>query len=299
MEGFQNVLTMSKQKLDLSERIQVESFLTSQSPRIVIIAAAKVGGINANNKFPAEFIHENLMIQNNIIHGAHLANVEKLIFLGSSCIYPKLSPQPMEEKSLLTGQLEPTNEPYAIAKIAGIKMCESYNRQYGCDFRSLMPTNLYGPNDNFDIENSHVIPSIIYKLHNAKQKNLEYVEIWGTGKPKREFLHVDDLASAVLFVMGLEKEFYQDNTEMMTSHVNIGSGQELMISELSELIAQIIGYEGSIKFNSEMPDGTPRKLLDTSLIESMGWRSSINLEKGLASTYDWFCKNIDSIRGSK
>ena len=298
-KGFNNILTLTKSELDLSDRINVETLLKSESPKMVIIAAAKVGGIHANNSFPAEFIHQNLVIQNNIIHGSYLANIEKLIFLGSSCIYPKLSKQPMNEGSLLSGQLEPTNEPYAIAKIAGIKMCESYNRQYGCDFRSLMPTNLYGPNDNFDIENAHVIPAMLYKFHYAKENKLNSVEIWGTGKPKREFLHVDDLAAAVLFILGLERKSYQMNTKPMTSHINVGSGHEIMISELAEIISDVVGYKGKILFNTEMPDGTPRKLLDTSLINDIGWSSSIDLENGLHSTYDWFCSNIDSIRNSK
>ncbi len=295
-QGFKNILILPRKELDLLNRANVEAFLKSEKPRIVITAAAKVGGIYANDNFPAEFIHENLTIQNNIIHGAYLANVEKLIFLGSSCIYPKLSSQPMSEDILLSGQLEPTNEPYAIAKIAGIKMCESYNRQYGCDFRSLMPTNLYGPNDNFDTKNAHVIPAMLYKFHNAKINKLKSVEIWGTGKPKREFLHVDDLASAVLYILGLEKESYQMNTKPMTSHINVGSGNEIMISELAEIIMDVVGFKGEILFNTEMPDGTPRKLLDTSLINKMGWRSSIELEDGLHSTYDWLCSNLESIR---
>ncbi len=298
-KGFKNILTLPRSELDLSEATHVEKFLELELPRVVIIAAAKVGGINANNSFPAEFIHENLMIQNNIIHGAYLSNVEKLIFLGSSCIYPKLSVQPMNESSLLSGQLEPTNEPYAIAKIAGIKMCESYNRQYGCDFRSLMPTNLYGPNDNFDIENAHVIPAMLQKFHHAKKNKLDSVEIWGTGKPKREFLHVDDLASAVLFILQLEKESYQMNTKPMTSHINVGSGHEIKVSELAEIILDVVGYKGKIVFNTAMPDGTPRKLLDTSLLNNMGWSSSIDLETGLHSTYDWLCNNEDTIRSSK
>ena len=258
------------------------------------MAAANVGGIHANNTYPAEFIYQNLMIQNNIIHSAFLSGVKKLLFLGSSCIYPKNAKQPMKEEELLTGKLEPTNEPYAIAKIAGIKMCESYNRQYGTshsiDFRSLMPTNLYGPGDNYHPENSHVIPGLINRFHKAKINNLPSVTIWGTGKPKREFLHVDDMADASIYVMNLEKKIYEKQIKPI-SHINIGSGMELTIKELAETIKEILNYKGKIYFDTNKLDGSPRKLIDSSRLNSLGWRPKINLKEGLIKTYLHFEKS--------
>ena len=255
---------------------------------MVVLAAAKVGGIRANNTYPAEFIYSNLMIETNIIHEAYRAGVMRLLFLGSSCIYPKFSPAPMSEESLLTGVLEPTNEPYAIAKIAGIKLCESYNRQYGTRYRSLMPTNLYGPGDNFDLENSHVIPALIRKFHEAKRNNEPSVEVWGTGAPCREFLHVDDLAGACVFIMGIDDQAYTTHTQPMLSHINAGTGEDVTIRELAETIREVIGFTGNIIFNPDKPDGSPKKLLNVNLINKMGWKASINLKDGLDQTYDWY-----------
>lgn len=287
-QGFTNIITLSRAKLDLVNQAQVQSFFDEQKPDYVFLAAAKVGGIHANNEYPADFIYENLMIESNIIHAAYLNQVKRLLFLGSSCIYPKLAEQPMSERSLLTGTLESTNEPYAIAKIAGIKLCESYNRQYGCDFRSVMPTNLYGPGDNFHPQNSHVIPALLRRFHEANLNKAEEVEIWGTGSPKREFLHVDDMASASMHVMALPLETYQEQTEPMLSHVNVGTGEDVSIKDLAHLIKDVTGFGGDITFNTEMPDGTPRKLMDVSLLERLGWKATIDLKEGLKQAFEWY-----------
>ncbi len=290
--GCKNILTTPSSELDLTDQASVDSFFDLNSPEIVILAAAKVGGILANNTLRAEFIYNNLMIEANVIHAAFKYGAKKLIFLGSSCIYPKLAPQPIVEESLLTGLLEPTNEPYAIAKIAGIKLCESYHRQYGCDFFSLMPTNLYGTNDNFDLSGSHVIPALIRKFHDAKIKGLDEVEVWGSGTPRREFLFVDDLADAVVFLM--------ENTDASKihgqniSHLNIGSGFDITIGELAELVKKTVGFSGNIRFNTEKPDGTPRKLLDVSRLNDLGWKNKIGLEEGLRLTYDWYLSTRQS-----
>lgn len=289
-----NVVTRSHKELDLLNQAQVEKFLNSEKPDQVILAAAKVGGILANNNFPAEFIYENLMIQNNVIHQSYQAGVEELLFLGSSCIYPRLAEQPMSEEALLTGKLESTNEPYAIAKIAGIKLCESYNRQYGVKYRSVMPTNLYGPGDNFHPENSHVIPALISRFHEAKVEGAEHIEIWGSGNPKREFLHVDDMAEASLFVMDLDQGVYESCTEAMTSHINVGTGIDVSIRELATLLAKITEYQGDIIFDTSKPDGSPRKLLNVSRLAKLGWQSKIDLETGLSNAYQWFVDNLSS-----
>ena len=291
------IVTRNRNELDLMSQKDVANFFQTQSIDQVYLAAAKVGGIVANNTYPADFIYENLMIQSNIIHSAHMAGVQKLLFLGSSCIYPKHADQPMAEKSLLTGTLEATNEPYAIAKIAGIKLCESYNRQYGRDYRSVMPTNLYGPNDNFHLHNSHVIPGLIRRFHEAKQNKSKEVVAWGTGKPMREFLYVDDMAAASIHVMQLENSIYQENTELMLSHINVGSGDDCSIRELVETIAKVVGYGGAISFDTSKPDGTPRKLMDVSRLNSLGWQYKVSLEDGLALSYDWFLENQHNYRG--
>ena len=281
----------SSRELDLTNQQQVKDFFAGEKIDEVYLAAAKVGGIWANNEFPADFIYQNLMIEANVIHQAYQAGVKKLLFLGSSCIYPKLSSQPMTESSLLSGALEATNEPYAISKIAGIKICESYNRQYGCDYRSIMPTNLYGPNDNFHPENSHVIPALLRRIHEAKTNNQPEVIVWGTGNPKREFLHVDDMADAAIHVMNLEKKALKDTTKPMMSHINIGTGHDYSIKHLVDLIIEVVGYQGKIIFDATKPDGTPRKLLDVSLINSLGWHASIPFKDGLKNTYQWFLDN--------
>lgn len=286
----------SRKELDLLSQSAVAEFFATENIDEVYLAAAKVGGIVANNTYPAEFIHQNLMIQCNIIHGAHLAGVQNLLFLGSSCIYPKLAEQPMTESALLTGTLEPTNEPYAIAKIAGIKLCESYNRQYGRNYRSVMPTNLYGPNDNFHPENSHVIPALLRRFHEAKLNDLPEVVAWGSGKPMREFLHVDDMAAASIYVMNLDQATYDDNTQEMLSHINVGTGVDCTIRELVETVAKVVGYEGSIAFDATKPDGAPRKLMDVSRLKDLGWEYSISLEQGLANSYQWFLENQDNFR---
>ncbi|WP_430414950.1 GDP-L-fucose synthase [Marinobacter adhaerens] len=296
-DGDYDIVTRSRNEVDLLDQSAVREFLVSEQVDEVYLAAAKVGGIHANNSFPAEFIYENLMIECNVVHAAHQAGVQKLLFLGSSCIYPKFAEQPMKEDALLTGTLEPTNEPYAIAKIAGIKLCESYNRQYGRDYRSVMPTNLYGPNDNFHPENSHVIPALIRRFHEAVQAGDPEVVIWGSGKPMREFLHVDDMADASVHVMNLEAGSYQANTQPMLSHINVGTGVDCTIRELAETIARVTGFEGRLVFDSSKPDGTPRKLMDVSRLKSLGWQASISLEDGLASAYEWFRHNVDSVRG--
>ncbi|NWF35531.1 GDP-L-fucose synthase [Mariprofundus sp. KV] len=282
------LVTRTHSELDLIDQSAVRNFFEEESPDIVIVAAAKVGGIHANNSLPAEFIYENLMIECNLIHQAWRGGVKKLLFLGSSCIYPRLAVQPMCEDALLTGTLEPTNEPYAVAKIAGIKLCESYNRQYGTDYRSVMPTNLYGPGDNFHPENSHVVPALIRRFHDAVENGLEEVVIWGSGKPFREFLHVDDMAAASLFVLDLPGEIYQANTEPMLSHINVGSGSEVSIAELASLVAEVTGFDGQIVFDGDKPDGAPRKLMDSSRLAAMGWQASIELKEGLHNAYEWY-----------
>ena len=292
-----NIITASRSDLDLLNQKSVNDFFKQNDINQVYLAAAKVGGIHANSEFPAEFIYENLMIQSNIIHAAHLSDVQQLLFLGSSCIYPKFASQPIQEDSLLSGILESTNEPYAIAKIAGIKLCESYNRQYGRDYRSVMPTNLYGPHDNFHPENSHVIPAMMGRFHNAVINSQKEVVIWGSGKPMREFLHVDDMAAASVHVMNVDHEIYSLNTEPMLSHINVGTGIDCTIKSLAEAIAEVTGFKGELIFDSNMPDGTPRKLMDVSRIKKLGWQSSISLNDGLKKTYEWFIANKNNIRG--
>ena len=285
-----NLITKSHRELDLRNQKDVLDFLTKEKPDEVILAAAKVGGIYANEKYPGEFIYDNLQIQNNVINGSHLTNVNKLLFLGSSCIYPKLANQPMKENYLLTGSLEPTNEPYAIAKIAGIKMCESYNRQYNRDYRAIMPTNLYGPGDNYHPLNSHVVPALIRKIHFGKINSLDIVSIWGTGNQKREFLFVEDMAKASIFIHNIEENLYKKKTLAQLSHINIGTGEDITIRNLAEKIKQIIEYKGKLRFDNSKPDGAPRKLLDTSLIKSLGWIHETNLEEGLKKSYEDFLK---------
>ena len=290
------LITRTSAELDLTDQAAVRDFMVQERPNQVILAAAKVGGIIANNSYPGQFIYENLMIECNVIHQAYAAGVRKLLQLGSSCIYPKLADQPMREDALLTGTLEPTNEPYAVAKIAGIKLCESYNRQYGTDYRSVMPTNLYGPGDNFHPENSHVLPALIRRFHEAVRDGVEEVVIWGTGTPMREFLHVDDMAEASLFVLDLDAETYQRETQEMLSHINVGSGTDVTIRELAETVARVTGYQGRLSFDSSKPDGTPRKLMDVSRLARLGWRASVALEEGIAGTYEWFKSNQDGLR---
>ncbi|MEY4768406.1 MAG: hypothetical protein RL637_1045 [Pseudomonadota bacterium] len=291
-QGYKHLITRSHQELDLTNQIAVHEFMQQQRPDIVILAAAKVGGIWANQQYPAEFIYQNLMIEANVIHQAYLAGINRLLFLGSSCIYPKFAPQPMSEEVLLTGELEPTNEPYAIAKIAGIKLCESYNRQYATDYRSIMPTNLYGIEDHFDLQNSHVIPALMHRIHLAKSTNQTQVEVWGSGLARREFLHVDDMAAACLYVMQLNQPIYQQHTKTMLSHLNVGTGEDISIRELVELLVEIIDYQGEIIWNNHMPDGTPRKLLNTQKLTELGWKAQIPLRSGLAQTYQWYLANI-------
>ncbi len=294
--GCTNIITATRDELDLQDASAVQSFFEMKQIQEVYLAAAKVGGIQANDTYPAEFIYENLMIEANVIHAAHLFDVEKLLFLGSSCIYPQNAEQPMREDALLTGILEATNEPYAIAKIAGIKLCESYNRQYGHDYRSVMPTNLYGPNDNFHPENSHVIPGMLRRFHEAVQNNSSEVVIWGSGEPMREFLHVDDMAAACVHVMELPSHTYQDTTEPMLSHVNVGTGVDCTIRELAETIARVTGFEGSLVFDTSKPDGTKRKLLDVGRLNTLGWRAQLELEQGLTDAYAWYLRNLDHAR---
>jgi len=281
-EGYTNLIYKSSSELDLRNPREVHNFFNKEEIEYVFLAAAKVGGIVANNEYPADFIRDNLMIQTNVIDASYRTNVKKLLFLGSTCIYPKMAPQPLKEEYLLTGQLEPTNEPYAIAKIAGIKMCESYNRQYGTKYISAMPTNLYGENDNFDLHSSHVLPALIRKFHEAKENKSEYVEVWGTGTPKREFLYSDDLADACLFLMNN----YEGN-----EIVNIGVGEDISIKEIASLIKKVIGFEGELKFDTTKPDGTPRKLVDVTKINTLGWKATISLEEGLQKAYNWFLEN--------
>jgi len=286
--GYTHLLTASHAELDLLDQAAVNDFFARQRIDQVYLAAARVGGIHANHSYPADFIYQNLMIEANLIQAAHQHGVQKLLFLGSSCIYPQLAPQPMAEAALLTGPLEPTNEPYAIAKIAGIKLCESYNRQHGRDYRSVMPTNLYGPGDNFHPENSHVIPGLLRRFHEAVQSGAERVIIWGTGTPRREFLHVDDMAAACVHVMALAPAVYQAQTRPMQSHINVGTGQDVTIHELAETIARVTGFGGELVFDPSRPDGTPRKLLDVSRLKALGWEASIGLVEGLKDAYDWY-----------
>lgn len=287
------VLIRSHSELDLTNQAAVQTFMQEERPDAVILAAAKVGGIHANNTYPADFIYENLMIEANVIHQAFAAGVKRLLFLGSSCIYPRDVAQPMAENALLTGTLEPTNEPYAIAKIAGIKLCESYNRQHGVDYRSVMPTNLYGPGDNFHPENSHVLPALLRRFHEAVEKGADEVVIWGSGTPKREFLYVDEMAEASLFVMDLDRETYRKNTDRMLSHINVGTGEDISIAELADLIAKTTGFKGRIAFDATKPDGTPRKLMDVLRLTSMGWRAKTPISDGIAQTYEWFLKQSE------
>lgn len=296
--GQGTLITRSRHELDLLDQRAVWDFMRSEKIDEVYLAAARVGGIHANSHYPAEFIHENLVIETNMIHGAHKSGVQKLLFLGSSCIYPKHASQPMREDALLTGPLEPTNEPYALAKIAGIKLCESYNRQYGRDYRSVMPTNLYGPGDNFHPENSHVAPALLRRFHEAVEKNIPEVVIWGSGAVMREFMHVDDMAAASVYVMGLEKDVYQAHTQAMCSHINVGTGKDCTIRELAETLAKVTGFQGKLVFDATKPDGSPRKLLDVSLLKSLGWEAGISLEEGLRDTYAWFLANQDQLRAS-
>ena len=290
--GFTNLLMRTHKELDLTNQAQVQAFFQKEQPDYVILAAAKVGGIHANNTYPADFIYQNMMIEANVINSAYENKVKRLLFLGSTCIYPKAVEQPMREDALLTDILEPTNEPYALSKIAGIKLCESYNRQHGTDFRSVMPTNLYGINDNFHLENSHVIPALIQKFHQAKINNDEEVVVWGTGEAMREFLYIDDMAEASLFIMELDEKTYKSNTQPTLSHINIGTGKDITIREVAELIKEVVGYKGKIIFDTTKPDGAPRKLINISRLESMGWKYSMDLKHGLKKTYKWYKKEI-------
>lgn len=290
------IVVRTRDELDLLSQDAVKSFFANEHIDEVYLAAAKVGGIHANNTYPAEFIYENLMIESNIINYAHQSGVHNLLFLGSSCIYPKLVEQPMKESALLTGILESTNEPYAIAKIAGIKLCESYNRQYGRDYRSVMPTNLYGENDNFHPENSHVIPALMRRFHEAKVLNSPEVVVWGSGKPMREFLFVDDMAAASIHVMELDKNVYDSHTDPMLSHINVGTGVDCTIGEMANTMAKVVGYQGQVVFDASKPDGTPRKLMDVSRLKKLGWQYKVELEEGLLKTYHWFLANQNSFR---
>lgn len=290
------VIVRKRGELDLCDQRAVEGFLQHERPEAVYLAAAKVGGIHANNTYPAEFIHQNLAIQSHVVHGSWQAGVQRLLFLGSSCIYPRDAAQPMREDALLTGPLEPTNEPYALAKIAGIKLCESYNRQYGTDFRSVMPTNLYGPGDNFHPENSHVLPGLLRRIHEAQRAGAGEVVIWGTGTPMREFLHVDDMAAACLHVMDLEPEHWRSQVQPMCSHLNVGTGVDVTIRELAETLAEVVGFTGELRFDTTKPDGTPRKLLDVDRLAGLGWRASTSLREGIESTYAWYCAHEGAAR---
>lgn len=294
--GYTRIVTAGRDTLNLLDQQAVQAFFQANKIDQVYLAAAKVGGIQANNTYPADFIYENLMIQANIIQAAHLNDVHKLLFLGSSCIYPKHAEQPMREEALLTGTLEPTNEPYAIAKIAGIKLCESYNRQHGRDYRSVMPTNLYGPHDNYHPQNSHVIPALLRRFHEAVQRGDEELVIWGTGTPMREFLHVDDMAAASIHVMELDDATYQANTQPMLSHINVGTGVDCTIGQLAKTIAEVTGFTGKLTFDTSKPDGAPRKLMDVSRLRSLGWQASISLEDGLKDAYDWYVTNVQQAR---
>ena len=291
------LIVRDRKELNLLNQAEVQAFFENEKIDQVYLAAAKVGGIVANNTYPADFIYENLMIECNIIHSAHMAGVNDLVFLGSSCIYPKLAEQPMAENALLTGTLEPTNEPYAVAKIAGIKLCESYNRQYGRNYRSVMPTNLYGENDNFHPDNSHVIPALMRRFHEAKLNGTPEVVVWGTGKPMREFLHVDDMAAASIFVANVSQEIYESCTEPMLSHINVGTGVDCTIAEMALTMADVVGYKGQVSFDTTKPDGAPRKLMNVDTLKKLGWTYSIELKDGLASTYEWFLAHQDDFRG--
>ena len=295
-QGCEEIITRTHSALDLTDQAAVRAFMQQERPDAVILAAARVGGIHANSTYPASFIYENLMMQANVIHQAHGAGVQKLLFLGSSCIYPRNATQPMREDTLLTGTLEPTNEPYAIAKIAGIKLCESYNRQYGTDYRSVMPTNLYGTGDNFHAENSHVLPALMRRFHEAARDGTDEVVIWGSGTPMREFLHVDDMAQASLFVMGLPKAEYQAHTTPMLSHINVGTGVDVTIAELAGMMAEVTGFRGRVCFDCSKPDGAPRKLMDVSRLADMGWQAKFQLRDGIAATYEWFLENHADLR---
>ncbi len=292
IKGYSNLLLRSHKELDLTNQREVNNFFQDEKPDYVILAAAIVGGIHANNTYPADFIYQNMMIEANVIHSAYKSNIKRLLFLGSTCIYPKGAKQPIKEDSLLSNVLEPTNEPYAIAKIAGIKLCESYNRQYGTDFRSVMPTNIYGINDKFHSENSHVIPALMSRFHQAKTNNDSEVVVWGTGKAMREFLYVDDMAQASLFVLNLDKKTYQANTKTMLSHINVGTGKDTTIKDMAEIMRDVIGFKGKLTFETSRPDGVPRKLTDISRLSNMGWQSKVNLREGLEKTYDWYMKNV-------
>ena len=294
--GQQNIHAPSSKALDLLDQQVVNAHFKANEYDEVYVAAARVGGIHANNTYPAEFIYQNLIIESNLVHAAHANDIDKLLFLGSSCIYPKFAEQPMKEEALLTGELEPTNEPYAIAKIAGIKLCESYNRQYSRDYRSVMPTNLYGPGDNFHPENSHVIPALLRRFHEATLKGDNEIVVWGSGKPKREFLHVDDLAQACVFIMAQPKAAIEKHTSPMISHINVGTGEDCSIAELAELVKEVTGFKGNIVFDTSKPDGPPRKLLDVSRIRALGWRHKIPLRDGLKDAYDWYLANQDQLR---
>lgn len=294
--GHTNLLLRTHAELDLTDQAAVDAFFAEHRPGQVYLAAAKVGGIYANDTYPAEFLYQNLMIEANVIQAAWRHGVERLLFLGSSCIYPRLAPQPMAEDALLTGPLEETNEPYAIAKIAGIKLCESYNRQYGTDFRSVMPTNLYGPGDNFDLANSHVLPALIRRFHQARIEGAASVAVWGSGRPRREFLHVDDMAAACLHVMGLDAETWRAHTDPRCSHLNVGTGVDVTIAELAQLVAEVVGFEGEVRFDSSKPDGTPRKLLDVSRLRRLGWKARVDLRDGVRQTYQWFLDNQGRLR---
>jgi len=295
-DGTHEVICRPRAELDLTDQAAVRAFYRDERPDAVILAAAKVGGIHANNTYPADFIYQNMMIEANLIEGAFRAGVERLVFLGSSCIYPREAPQPITEEALLTGPLEPTNEPYAVAKIAGIKLCESFNRQHGTDYRSLMPTNLYGPGDNFHPENSHVLPALIRRFTEARESGTRTVTIWGTGRPRREFLHVDDLAAAVIFALEADRARWAGITAPMRSHVNVGTGEDISIAELARLVQEVTGHEGEIAFDTSKPDGTPRKLLDVGRMHSLGWRARIPLRDGLSETFRWFLENRDAAR---
>ncbi|MEI6029259.1 MAG: GDP-L-fucose synthase [Betaproteobacteria bacterium] len=294
--GYKNIVSATHAELDLTDQAAVRAFFARQHINVVVLAAAKVGGIHANNTYPADFILDNLLMESNVIGAAHAAGVQRLLFLGSSCIYPRMAPQPMREDELLTGTLEATNEPYAIAKIAGIKLCESFNRQHGRDYRSVMPTNLYGPGDNFHPENSHVIPALLRRFHEAVQTGAKEVTIWGSGTPMREFLHVDDMAAASVHVMELPLEVYQAHTQPMLSHINVGTGVDCTIRELAETIARVTGFTGQLVWDSTKPDGTPRKLMDVSRLAALGWQAGISLEQGLRDAYQWFLAHQDSFR---
>lgn len=294
--GYNNIVVRSHAELDLCNQAAVNEFFAAEKPEAVVLAAAKVGGIHANNTYPAEFIFQNLMMECNVVHAAHANNCQHLLFLGSSCIYPKMAEQPMTEKALLTGILESTNEPYAIAKIAGIKLCESYNRQYGRNYRSVMPTNLYGENDNFHPENSHVIPAMMRRFHQAKLRGDSEVVVWGTGNPMREFLYVGDMATASVHVLLLDEQTYNANTQPMLSHINVGTGVDCTIRELAETMQRVVGFEGKLVFDTTKADGTPRKLMNVDRLKNLGWQYNIDLETGLRKTYAWFLKNVEGLR---